>query len=205
MKASGLALGALLLLGGQGGSPTDAGEPQKRVLVVEVYVRDAAAQARAVAQMARLGHDPLDRALWTESATRITRDLAAAERHLGYAGEGARASLGDSLRAAFRADLALSASLAREDHREVRQQAEAVLGQLLRAQEALAQLEHALGVTPLARVVVPAVERVRGSEERLPVEVDRPESPPRVAPPALPANPQPGDVAVPAPAPVRPH
>src|SRR5262245_37305181 len=122
-----------------------------QLLAGDAYLSDADQSARAVIAETQLRHGAGDRSAWTAFSARIAADLANAEHHLADAPP----ELGERLRAAERASMKLQATLAREDHAEVRAQAESVLAQLILARQSLAGAEQAAGVIALERVQPP--------------------------------------------------
>jgi hypothetical protein len=172
-----------------------------QLLFGDLYVRDAEENTRVIIEQTEMRHSISDRSIWTELAGRIAADLARAERHLGQAPP----ELSDRLRAAERANVKLQASLAVEDHAQVREQAESVLAQLILARQALAATEQAAGVTALERVQPPIRQPVLG-EEHLPPGDEGARNPrpvPKQSPPPPPE--QPGNVTEPSPATQRPR
>ena len=169
-----------------------------QLLAGDLYLHDADQNARAIIAQTQLTHSTRDKSLWTELAGQIAADLSHAKHHL----KAAPPELGQRLDAAERANVKLQASLAVENHREVRQQAESVLAQLVLAKQALASAEQAAGVIALDRIQPPLRQPVRGVEHRPPGD-DRIRNPPPPAPKGavLPAPEQPGDVTEPPPAP----
>ena len=167
-----------------------------QLLAGDLYVRDAEENTRVIIEQTQMRHSHSDRSIWTELAGRIAADLARAERHLGQAPP----ELSDRLRAAERANVELQASLAVEDHADVRAQAESVLAQLLLARQALAATEQAAGITALERVQPPIRQPVLTEDPRPPGDdlTRNPPPVPRQSPPPPPE--QPGNVTAPAPA-----
>jgi len=131
-----------------------------QLLFGDLYVRDAEASTRVIMEQTRMRHGVSDRSIWTELAARIAADVARAEKHLVQGPP----ELAERLRAAERANVQLQASLAVEDHDEVRAQAESVLAQLLLTRQAIASTEQAAGVTALERVQPPIRQPVGGEE-----------------------------------------
>src|SRR5262249_37980962 len=122
-----------------------------QLLAGDLYVCNAAENARAIIEQPHMRHSVSDRAIWTELGARIAADLARAEKHLAEAPP----ELGERLRAAQRANVKLQASLALEDHARVRTLAESVLAQLMLARQVIASTEQAGGVTALERGQAP--------------------------------------------------
>jgi hypothetical protein len=184
-----------------------ADEPKKHLTAVELYIRSAVDNSKALYEAAQLPQGPTDRALFKEVTGNINRDIAKAQQHIAafrkFALQGTTSSPEQRatepgmrlkmpgaaqarpedvlvhLKQAHTATSRLSSSLGR-DRAQVRGEAAKVYTHLAAASDALRDLLRAYDVTALDRVSPPERMPVKGVDSGDDFDHDRSLEPDRL-------------------------